>query len=154
MQRRESRVGRSSDSALRTLLLVLGLAALEALLLRFAGSPAAHLRVARQLGDPAADPVAALLDLLAAAAEALAAYLLVVVVLRLLARLPGVAGRFAGGSARLVTVPAARRALDAVLGTALVAQVAFNPLAAHAATLPAPAPAVHGPIATATATTA
>jgi nucleoid-associated protein YgaU len=131
----------------RALLLLLGLAGLEALLLRFAGSPAEHLRVARQLGDPASDPVAALLDLLAAVAETLAAYLVVVVALRLLAGLGGAAGRLAAAGARLLTVPVARRSLDAVLGTALVA-FTLNPLAARAE---APPPPVGRPAAAATA---
>lgn len=152
MQAGESTVGAGrGGSVSRALLLLLGLAGLEALLLRFAGSPAEHLRVVRQLADPAADPLAALLDLLAAAAEALAAYLIAVVVLRLLAGLGGAAGRLAAVGARLLTVPAARRALDAILGTALVAQVALNPLAARAETLPAPAAGRPAAVATAAA---
>jgi len=136
MKTRESGAGRTTDSVGRILVLVTGLVVLEGLLLRYAGSPAQHLRVVHQLGDPAADPVAALLDLLALVAEALTAYLVVVVVLRLFAGLPGLAGHLAGRSTRLVTVPVARRTLDAVLGTALMAQVAFSPVVAHAGTLP------------------
>jgi nucleoid-associated protein YgaU len=101
---------------------------LELALVRLAGPPGRQLEVLRQLGQVGADPLASMLALLALAAEGLAAYLLAVLVLRLLALLPGVAGRLASGASLLVTPASVRRALDLLLGGALLAQVTLTSL--------------------------
>jgi hypothetical protein len=75
------------------------------------------------LGNPALE---------SGAVELMAGYLLVVVSLRALACLPGSAGRLAFGSARVLTVPAAHRALHALLGGVLLAQAHARPTAVHA----------------------
>jgi len=101
-------------------------------LVRLAGPPGRQLEVLRQLGEVGADPLASLLALLALAAEGLAAYLLAVLGLRLLAMVPGVVGRLAAGAAVLATPATVRRALDLLLGTALLAQATLTPLPALA----------------------
>jgi hypothetical protein len=115
-----------------------GLGLLELALARLAGPPGRQVEVLRQLGEGATDPVAPLLALLALGAEGLAAYLLVVLGLRLLALLPGALGRLAAGAARRVTPVAVRRALDLVLGGALLAHVTLAPLPARASAAPPP----------------
>jgi nucleoid-associated protein YgaU len=115
-----------------------GLGVLELGLVRLAGPPGRQLEVLRQLGAVDADPLASLLALLALAAEGLAAYLLVVLGLRLLALLPGVLGRLAAGAALRLTPVAVRRGLDLLLGGALLAQATLTPLPAHAAAAPPP----------------
>jgi resuscitation-promoting factor RpfA len=116
-----------------------GLGVLELGLVRLAGPPGRQLEVLRQLGAVDADPLASLLALLALAAEGLAAYLLVVLGLRLLALLPGVLGRLAAGAALRLTPVAVRRGLDLLLGGALLAQATLAPLPAGAAAAPPPA---------------
>lgn len=109
-----------------------GVAALEVALVGVAGPVAAQVRAIGGLGDPAADPVAGLLAVLAVAAELLAAYLLLVVVVRLAAWLPGTPGRVAARCAHLVALPVLRRALDGLLGGVLLAQVVLAPAVARA----------------------
>jgi hypothetical protein len=87
-----------------------GVALLELALVSLAGAPARQLEVLRGLGEVDADPLTSLLALLALAAEGLAAYLLLVVVLRAVALLPGGAGRLAGGATLLVAPATVRRA--------------------------------------------
>jgi hypothetical protein len=106
------------------------LGVLELALVRLAGPPGPQLEVLRQLARVGADPLASLLALLALAAEGLAAYLLAVLGLRLLASLPGVVGRLAAGATLLVTPASVRRALDLLLGGALLAQATLTPLPA------------------------
>jgi hypothetical protein len=115
-----------------------GLGLLELALVRLAGPPGRQLGVLRQLGEVDADPLASLLALLALLAEGLAAYLLVVLGLRLLALLPGILGRMAAGAALRLAPAAVRRTLDLLLGGALLAQSTLTPLAAGAAAAPPP----------------
>ena len=103
-----------------------GVGLLELALVRLAGPPGRQVEVLRQLGEGGTDPVAPLLALLAVGAQGLAAYLLLVLGLRLLALLPGVLGRLAAGAALRVTPVAVRRALDLLLGGALLAQVTLE----------------------------
>jgi nucleoid-associated protein YgaU len=108
-------------------LVVLGSAVLEGTLVRTTGPPAAQVRVLGELAAPGADPVGGLLACLALAAELLAAYVLAVVVLGLLAGLPGLPGRLAAAGARTITVPALRRTFDGLLGGAFLAQSVLVP---------------------------
>ena len=86
------------------------------------GSPVRQLRALGGLGDPWADPVAPMISLLALLAETLVAYLLVVLALRSLCRLPGSVGRIAGQVTLMVAPAAVRRALDLLVGGTLLAQ--------------------------------
>jgi nucleoid-associated protein YgaU len=129
-----------------------GLVLLELALVRLAGPPARQVEVLRQLGEGGTDPVAPLLAVLALGAQGSAAYLLHVLGLRVLALLPGVLGRLAAGAALRLTPVAVRRALDLLLGGALLAQATLAPLTARAAAAPPPlaavptaAPAVRSP---------
>jgi hypothetical protein len=115
-------------TACRLPLVGAGVALLELALVGLAGAPARQLEVLRGLGEVGADPLASLLALLALAAEGLAAYLLLVVVLRAVALLPGAAGRLAGGATLLVAPATVRRALDVLVGGALLAQSTLAPL--------------------------
>jgi LysM domain len=119
-----------------------GVGLLELALVRLAGPPTRQVETLRQLGEGGTDPVAPLLALLALGAQGLAAYLLLVLGLRLLALLPGALGRLAAGAALRVTPVAVRRALDLVLGGALMAQVTLGSLPARAAATPPPLAAV------------
>jgi len=101
---------------------------LELALVGLAGTPRRQLEVLRGLGEVGADPLASLLALLALAAEGLAAYLLVVLTLQAVASLPGAAGRLAHGATLLVAPAAVRRALDVLVGGALLAQSTLAPL--------------------------
>jgi len=85
------------------------------------GSPVALLRALGDLGHSWADPVASVLALMALTAEALVAYVLVVVLLRSLCGLPGWMGRLAGRLMSLVAPVALRRLLDVLVGGALLA---------------------------------
>jgi len=119
----------------------------ELALVRLASPPGRQLEVLRQLGEVEADPLASLLALLALAAEGLAAYLLAVLELRLLALLPGVVGRLAAGATALTTPATVRRALDLLLGGALLAQATLTPLPASATAAPPPTAAAPPPAA-------
>jgi len=119
-------------SLLRAAALLTGLGVLETGLLRLVGPVPDQVRAVGRLGDPTVEPVSGFLDLLAIATELVAAYLGVVVFLRMLAWLPGASGRLASGGLRLVTVPAVRRVLDALVGGALLVQVALSSTAVHA----------------------
>jgi resuscitation-promoting factor RpfA len=116
--------------------LLVVLALLEFGIVRAVGPVGAQVRVLGGLGDPSADAVAGLLTVLAVLAEVLALYLLLVLALRLAAWLPGVSGRLAMRSARLVTMPVLRRALDGLLGGVLLAQLVVAPVAAKAEPVP------------------
>jgi nucleoid-associated protein YgaU len=109
-------------------LVVTGTSVLLSMLVRTAVPPAVQLRVLRQLPAPGADPLVGVLAGLAVVAELLAGYVLTMVVLGLLAGLPGLPGRLAAAGARAVTVPALRRALDGLLGGAFLAQAVLTPL--------------------------
>ena len=103
---------------LRGVALLAGLAALEAAILRVVGPVPDQVQAVSRLGDPAVQPVSGLLDLLAVVTELVAAYLAIVVSLRLLTWLPGAVGRLASGGLRLLTLPAVRRVLDGLQGVA------------------------------------
>ena len=110
------------------LALLVGVGALEALLLRIAGPPSSHLRVLADLANPMAEPLEGTLAAFALAAEGIAGYLVLALALRTSAHLPGVVGQAANHVERLLTVPAVRRGIDALLGGALIAQLAFAPV--------------------------
>jgi hypothetical protein len=86
------------------------------------GSPVRLLRALGDLGGPWADPVAAMISLLALLAETLVAYILVALALRALCLLPGSVGRVAWRVTLLVTPVVVRRLLDLLVGGALLAQ--------------------------------
>jgi hypothetical protein len=86
------------------------------------GTPPMQLRTLGHLGDAWADPVASVLALMALAAEALVAYLLVVLLLRSLGRVPGTLGRVATRVTRVVAPVAVRRTLELLVGGTLLAQ--------------------------------
>jgi hypothetical protein len=131
-----------------TAALLIGMAALEALLLRIAGPPSSHLRVLAELVSPLAEPLEGTLAALTLAAQALAAYLALALALRALTQLPGFVGQLADRAERMFTVPAVRRALDALLGGALLAHLVVAPptVTSVAAAMPA-RPATHATIA-------
>lgn len=123
---------------LRAILLTSAVVLLEFALMRYAGSPGQHLATLQKASAPSADPVAVILAAMAAAAELIALYLLVTVVLRLAAELPGLAGVLARQASDLVTLPLVRRALDGAIGGALLLQVAVAPVVPAHATPAAP----------------
>lgn len=125
---------RDNRSSLPTLTLALAIAVLELLLLRVAGPPSSHLRVLADLASPMAEPLEGVLAALALAAQALAAYLLFALALRTLTHLPGLVGQAASHAERLLTVPAVRRGIDALLGGALLAHLALAPPPTEAGT--------------------
>ena len=86
------------------------------------GSPVLLLRVLSGMRDAWADPVVMVLALMGLLAEALAAYVLVVLALRWLCALPGAAGRLAGRVSLLVT-PAAGRLLRKPSPSCLASQL-------------------------------
>jgi hypothetical protein len=98
-----------------------GLVLLERVLMDEMGSPLTLLRALGDLGQPWTDPVASVLAVMALTAETLVGYVLVVLVLGSLGKLPGSMGRLA---ARLTPV-AVRRLLDLLVGGALLAQTAL-----------------------------
>jgi nucleoid-associated protein YgaU len=119
---------KDKKECLAALALLVGVGALEALLLRVAGSPSGHLRVLADLANPMAEPLEATLAALALAAEGIAGYLVLTLALRTSSHLPGFVGQAANHAERLLTVPAIRRGIDALLGGALIAQLAFAPV--------------------------
>jgi hypothetical protein len=125
---------RQGVSWLRAAGLLAGLVALEAGILRLVGPAPDQVRALGRVGDPAVEPVSGFLDLLALVTELVAAYLAVVVVLRMLARLPGALGRLASGGLRRLTLPVVRRVLDGLVGGALLAQVTLSPVQVLAGT--------------------
>jgi hypothetical protein len=114
------------------------LVSLEAVIVRSVGPLGAQVQVLGGLGDPSGDAVAGLLTMLAVTAELLAAYLLLILVLRLAAWLPGASGRLARRGGGLLTPPALRCGLDGLLGGVLLAQVVLAPVAARAAPVAQP----------------
>jgi nucleoid-associated protein YgaU len=119
---------------LRGLLLASVVVLLEIALMRYAGSPTELLATLGHATAPSADPVAVILAAMAAAAELVGGYLLVTVLLRMAAALPGLAGALARQASDLVTLPLVRRALDGAIGGALLLQVAVGPaMPAHGA---------------------
>jgi hypothetical protein len=102
----------------------IGLVLVQWALTDVVGSPGALLRALGDLGHTWADPVASVLAVMALTAEALVAYVLVVLLLlRSLCDLPGWMGRLAGRLMSLVAPVAVRRLLDLLVGGALLAQV-------------------------------
>ena len=90
---------------LRGLLLASVVVLLEVALMRYAGSPTELLATLGHATAPSADPVAVILAAMAAAAELVGCYLLVTVLLRMAAALPGLAGALARQASDLVTIP-------------------------------------------------
>ncbi len=117
-----------SNPFMHTLALLMGIGALEALLLRIAGPPSGHLHVLAELTSPMAEPLEGILAALALAAQALAAYLVLSLALRTLTHLPGLVGQVAHHAEQALTIPAVRRGLDALLGGALIAHLALTPV--------------------------
>ncbi|HZD72193.1 MAG TPA: LysM domain-containing protein [Actinomycetes bacterium] len=135
---------RDIRQCLLALPLLVGLGAVETLLVRIAGPPSGHLRVLAALTSPITEPLAGVLAALALAAQALAAYLALALALRTLTHLPGLAGRAADHAEQMLTIPAVRRSLDALLGGALIAHLALTPAptGTRLSATPAPPPAV------------
>ena len=100
-----------------TLLLV------ERLLVGEVGSPTALVRALQDLGDPGADPILSTLALMTLLAEAFVGYLLLVLALRSLARLPGLTGRLARRTTFALAPAAVRRMVEVLVGGALLVQV-------------------------------
>ena len=111
-----------------------GLLLLEGLLMDEMGAPPALLGALGDLGRPWTDPVASVLAVMALTAQTLVGYVLVVLVLGSLGRLPGSMGRLAARLTSLLTPVAVRRLLDLLVGGALLAQTALAvpPGASHA----------------------
>jgi resuscitation-promoting factor RpfA len=107
------------------------------------GSPTALLRALPGLGDAWADPVVPVLALMALVAETLIGYVLVALVLRWSCGLPGALGRVAGRTELLLTTAMTRRALDLLVGGALLAQATLaaapGPPGRHRPDAPGPA---------------
>ena len=122
------------------------LVVVERALVGEAGSPTTLLRALPGHGDTWADPVVPLLALMALVAETLIGYLLVVLVLRWSCGLPGALGRVAGRAELLLTPAMTRRALDLLVGGALLAQSTLaatpGPPGGHRSDAPGPAMAV------------
>ena len=110
-----------------------GLLLLERVLLDQMGSPVTLLRALGDLEQPWTDPVASVLAVMALTAETLVGHVLVVLVLGSMGTLPGSMGRLAARLTSLITPVAARRLLDLLMGSALLAQTALAvpPGAAH-----------------------
>jgi len=88
-------------------------------------SPVTLLRAPGDLGQPWTDPVASVLAVMALTAETLVGHALVVLVLGSMGTLPGSMGRLAARLTSLITPVAARRLLDLLMGSALLAQTAL-----------------------------
>lgn len=95
----------------------------ERLLVGEVGSPTALVRALQDLGDPGADPILSTLALMTLLAEAFVGYLLLVLVLRSLATLPGLTGRLAQRTRFALAPAAVRRMVDVLVGGALLVQV-------------------------------
>lgn len=111
-----------------------GLLLLERVLMDEMGTPLTLLRALGDLGRPWTDPVASVLALMALTVETLVGYVLVVLVLGSLGKLPGSMGRLAARLMSLITPVALRRLLDVLVGGALLTQTALAvpPDASHA----------------------
>jgi hypothetical protein len=101
-----------------------GLLLVERLLVGEVGSPTALVRTLQDLGDPGADPTLSTLALMGLLAEAFVGYLLFVLALRPLARLPGLTGRLARRVTLALAPAVVRRMVDLLVGGALLVQVA------------------------------
>jgi hypothetical protein len=101
-----------------------GLGLAEVALVAQAGPPARQLEPLRHLADAGADPLACLLAFLTLIAEALVAYLLVVLTLRSLSLLQGAAGRLADRVMLLITPVTVRRMVELLVGGSLLVQAA------------------------------
>ena len=108
--------------------LTAGLLLIERQLVAAMGTPTVQLRAVRDLGLSPTDPVTPLLMVLAMLAEVLIGYVLVALVLRTLSLVPGSLGRLAGRVAFLVSPGVVRRALDLLVGGALLAQTTLTAL--------------------------
>jgi LysM repeat protein len=106
----------------RPLAMAAGLVLVGRVLVGEVGSPVRLLRALGDLGGPWIDPVAPLISLLALLAETLVGYILIVLGLRSLCLLPGLAGRVAGQVTLLATPVAVSRVLDLLVGGSLLAQ--------------------------------
>jgi len=95
----------------------------ERLLVGEVGSPTALVRALQDLGDPGADPILSTLALMTLLAEAFVGYLLLVLALRSLARLPGLTGRLARRTTFALAPAAVRRMVEVLVGGALLVQV-------------------------------
>jgi hypothetical protein len=102
-----------------------GLLLMERALLDRMGSPVTLLRALGDLGQAWTDPVAAVLAVMALTAETLVGYVLVVLVLGSMGTLPGSMGRLTARLTSLITPVGARRLLDLLVGSALLAQTAL-----------------------------
>jgi hypothetical protein len=111
-----------------------GLLLLERALMDEMGAPLTLLRALGDLGRPWTDPVASVLALMALTVETLVGYVLVVLVLGSLGKLPGSMGRLAARLTSLITPVALRRLLDVLVAGALLTQTALAvpPDASHA----------------------
>jgi hypothetical protein len=98
---------------------------LERALLDQMGSPVTLLRALGDFGQPWTDPVASVLAVMALTAETLVGHVLVVLVLGSMGTLPGSMGRLTVRLTSLITPVAARRLLDQLMGSALLAQTAL-----------------------------
>jgi hypothetical protein len=101
-----------------------GLLLVERLLVGEVGSPTELVRTLQDLGDPGADPTLSTLALMGLLAEAFVGYLLFVLALRPLARLPGLTGRLARRVTLALAPAVVRRMVDLLVGGALLVQVA------------------------------
>jgi hypothetical protein len=110
-----------------------GLVLLERVLMDVLGSPVTLLRALGGLGQPRTDPVASVLAVLALTAETLVGYVLVVLVLGSLGRLPGSMCRLAAWLTSLITPVAVRRLLDLLVGGVLLTQAALGGATGRAA---------------------
>jgi Tfp pilus assembly protein FimV len=110
----------------RILALAAGLFLIEWQLLAVMGTPAAQLRVLRDLGLSPTDPVTPLLAVLALLTEALIGYVVVVLALRTLSLLPGSIGGLTGRAVLHVSPDAVRKVLDVLVGGTLLAQATLT----------------------------
>jgi resuscitation-promoting factor RpfA len=113
-----------------------GLVTLQSRIVAELGAPTVQLRALSHLGEAWADPLASMLALMAMLAEVLIGYLLLVLVLRSIAVLPGAVGRLAARLAFVATPRVVRRGVDLLVGGALLTQATL-------AVLPAAAPGRH-----------
>jgi hypothetical protein len=118
-------VGRAQRRPAMVPAVATGLLLLERALLDQMGSPVTRLQTLGDLGQPWTDPVAAVLAVMALTAETLVGHVLVVLVLGSMGTLPGSMGRLTVRLTSLITPVAARRLLDLLMGSALLAQTAL-----------------------------
>ncbi len=108
------------------------------------GGPAVQVATLRGSTGIGADPVDAVIAALALGSQVLVGYLLVMVALATVGTLPGLVGRAAGALLRQVSPVSLRRALEGLVGGALMVGVAFGPVQQGA--FAASAAPVSGPV--------